>query len=105
MTVTEAPRGVVETAAAETEPVAPAGLAALVGSGDPRTIGKLFVGTSLLFLLVAGVAGVLAGFEAIDTSQFEVIGSSDFAQVYTLQSVTGLFLVALPLVLGLATAI
>ncbi|MGH9210579.1 MAG: hypothetical protein ACRD2C_07835, partial [Acidimicrobiales bacterium] len=42
---------------------------------------------------------------AIDTSQFEVIGSSDFAQVYTLQSVTGLFLVALPLVLGLATAI
>jgi heme/copper-type cytochrome/quinol oxidase subunit 1 len=106
MTVTEAPRGVVETAAAETEPAAaPPGLAALVGSGDPLTVGKLFVGTSLLFLLVAGVAGVMVGFEQTDTSRFEVVGSDAFAQVYTLHTVTGLFLVVLPLLLGLATAI
>jgi cytochrome c oxidase subunit I len=105
MTVTEAPRDVVETAAAETEPSAPTGLAALVGSGDPRAVGQLFVGTSLLFLLVSGVTGVLTGFEQVDTTKFEVVGSDSFLQLYTLHTISGLFLVVLPLLLGLATAV
>jgi heme/copper-type cytochrome/quinol oxidase subunit 1 len=111
MTVTEAPRDVAESDPAAGGPPAvvtedrPAGLAALVGSGDPATVGKLFVGTSLLFLLVSGVAGVLVGFEQVDTARFEVIGSGGFGQVVTLHSVTGAFLVVLPLLLGLATAV
>lgn len=106
MTVTEAPRGVVDTAAAETEPApAPTGLAALVGSGDPLAIGKLFVGTSLLFLVVSGVVGVLVDFEGIDTARLEIVGSDTFAQLYTLHTVSGLFLVVAPLLLGLATAV
>jgi heme/copper-type cytochrome/quinol oxidase subunit 1 len=104
MTVTEAPRDEV-VVAAETEPAAPAGLAALVGSGDPVTTGKLFVGTSLLFLLVSGVTGILVGFEQVDTSKFDVLGTDSYAQVYTLHTVSGLFLVVLPLLIGLATAI
>jgi heme/copper-type cytochrome/quinol oxidase subunit 1 len=108
MTVTEAPRDVhddVADVAADIEP-APSGLAALVGSGDPRTVGKLFVGTSLLFLLVSGVAGLLVGLELIDLDRADdILGSDVYAQVVTLHSVTGLFLVVLPLLLGLATAI
>jgi cytochrome c oxidase subunit I len=109
MTVTEAPRDVLDTdadVAADTEPAPPTGLAALVGSGDPRTVGKLFVGTSLLFLLVSGVAGLLVGFELIDLDQTDNVLANDvFQQVVTLHSVTGLFLVVLPLLLGLATAV
>jgi heme/copper-type cytochrome/quinol oxidase subunit 1 len=106
MTVTEAPRDISGAAAAAIEPEPPAGLAALVGSGDPRTVGKLFVGTSLLFLLVAGVSGVLVALELIDLDRPDnLLGSDVYSQVVTLQSVTGLFLVVLPLLLGLATAV
>lgn len=108
MTVTEAPRDVADVTAVETEtePAAPAGLAALVGSGDPRVTGALFVSTSLLFLLVSGVSGVLVGFEQIDLSSADdVLASDTFAQVFTLHTVAGLFLGVLPLLLGIATAV
>jgi heme/copper-type cytochrome/quinol oxidase subunit 1 len=105
MTVTEAPRDVVEAAAAPALSAPPTGLAALVGSGDPRTVGRLFIGTSLLFLLVAGVAGVLIGFERIDLSGIEVLDRDIVQQVFTLHSTAGVFLGVLPLLIGLATAI
>ena len=104
MTVTEAPRAV-SPAAVEPTPQAPAaGVAAVVGSGNPRMVGQLFVGTSLVFLLVAGVVGVLVGFERVDTASADLFGD-DLFRAYALHTVTGLFLVVLPLLLGLATAI
>jgi cytochrome c oxidase subunit I len=105
MTVTEAPRDVVEAAAGPAPSAPPAGLAALVGSGDPRTVGKLFVGTSLLFLLVAAGAGVAVGFERVDLSGFEVLDSDVASQVFTLQSIAAVFLGVLPLLIGIATAV
>lgn len=103
MTVTEAPPDVVEAAAAPAPSAPPAGLAALVGSGDPRTTGKLFAGTSLLLFLVAAGAGLATGFDRIDTSDAYL---GDVAnQVYTLHTVAGLFMVVLPLLIGLATAV
>mgnify|MGYP006318019145 CR=1 FL=1 len=74
MTVTEASRdAAVEAAATATTSATPTGLAAVVGSGDPRTIGKLFVGTSLLFLVASGVAGALVDFELADAWRLVVI--------------------------------
>jgi len=106
MTVTEAPRDVQDAAAVDIEPASPTGLAALVGSGDPRAIGNLFVGTSLLFLLVTAVTGLLVGFEQVDVEKADNILSSDtLSQVVTLHSISGLFLVVLPLLLGIATAV
>jgi cytochrome c oxidase subunit I len=105
MTVTEAPRDVVEAAAGPAPSAPPTGLAALVGSGDPRTIGKLFVGTSLLFLLMAGVVSVLVGFERVDLSGFEVLDGDVVSQLFTLQSIAAVFLGVLPLLIGLATAV
>lgn len=106
MTVTEAPRDVVDVAAVDIEPASPTGLAALVGSGDPRSVGRLFIGTSLLFLLVAGVTGVLVGFEQVDVDKADnILGSDVLAQVATLHSISGLFLVVLPLLIGIATVV
>ena len=105
MTVTEAPRDdAVEAAATPTLSAPPAGLAAVVGSGDPRTIGKLFVGTSLLFLLASGVAGALVGIEQYDAGS-EIFGADSALRVFTLHSTAALFLGVLPLLIGLATAI
>jgi heme/copper-type cytochrome/quinol oxidase subunit 1 len=106
MTVTEAPRdAAVEAAAAPSLSAPPTGLAAVVGSGDPRTVGKLFVGTSLLFLLASGVAGALVGIEQYDSAGSEIFGADTALRVFTLHSTAALFLGVLPLLLGLATAV
>jgi heme/copper-type cytochrome/quinol oxidase subunit 1 len=106
MTVTEAPRAAaVEAAAAPSPSAPPSGLAAVVGSGDPRTVGKLFVGTSLLFLLASGVAGTLVGVEQAQSDTTQIFGATTALRVFTLHSTAGLFLGVLPLVLGLATAV
>jgi cytochrome c oxidase subunit I len=104
MTVTEAPRAAaVEAAAAPSPSAPPTGLAAVVGSGDPRTIGKLFVGTSLLFLLASGVAGTLVGVEQFQSDTSEIFGAETALRVFTLHSTAGLFLGVLPLLVGAAT--
>jgi heme/copper-type cytochrome/quinol oxidase subunit 1 len=106
MTVTEAPRdAAVEAAAAPSPSAPPTGLAAVVGSGDPRIVGKLFVGTSLLFLLASGVAGALVGFEQFDSASSDIFGAETAQRVFTLHSTTALFLGVLPLFVGLATAV
>src|SRR5262245_16712213 len=105
MTVTEAPRDVVDAPAGPAPSAPPTGLTAVVGSGDPRTIGRLFIGTSLLFLLMAGVLAILVGFERVDLSGFEVLDSDIVRQLFTLQSIAAVFLGVLPLLIGLATAV
>lgn len=104
MTVTEVPRDEIVAEATKTEPASPVGLAALVGTGDPRSVGKLFVGTSLLFFLMVAVTGLLVGIDRVDAGSYDVLGS-DFAQVATLHQVGGVFLVLLPLLLGIAHAV
>lgn len=105
MTVTEAPRATAEAAAAPSPSAPPTGLAAVVGSGDPRTIGKLFVGTSLLFLIVAAVVGALVGIEQYDVAGSEIFAADTAVRVSTLHTTVLLFLGALPLLVGLATAV
>src|SRR5262245_64822497 len=104
MTVTEAPRAAaVEAAAAPSPSAPPTGLAAVVGSGDPRTIGKLFVGTSLLFLLASGVAGTLVGVEQFQSETSKIFGADTAQRVYTLNSTAGLVFGVLQLMMGLAS--
>ncbi len=105
MTVTEAPRDAAEAAVAPSLSAPPTGMAAVVGSGDPRTIGKLFVGTSLLFLIASGVAGALVGFEQYDSTGKVIFEADTAVRVLTLHSTSALFLGVLPLLLGLATAV
>ncbi len=78
------------------------GFAALIGTGDHKTIGRLWIVTSLLFLLVSGVTGGLLGIERIDTSGLGVLDTDTVGQVFSLHAVAGTFLFLVPLLLGLA---
>ncbi len=106
MTVTEtqAPPAAGTTAAALEPPRPATGLAAVLGTGEHRTIGRLWIFTSFAYLVIAGVAGVLVGVEKIDTDGLgDVLGSDVFAQTLSLHAVAGTFLFLLPLFIGLAT--
>lgn len=108
MTVTEtdAPTAQGNPEAPALEPPSPAtGFAALVGSGDHKTIGRLWIGTSLVYLLLVAVTGVLVGLERIDLSEFDILPSGDAQQIVSLHGIAGPFLLILPLLLGIATLV
>ncbi len=105
MTVTEAPRATSVEAAAPSLSAPPTGLAAVVGSAEPRTVGRLFVGTSLLFLVAAAVVGALVGIEQYDSAASDIMGADTAVRLFTLHETTLLFLGVLPLLVGLATAV
>jgi heme/copper-type cytochrome/quinol oxidase subunit 1 len=95
-----------DTDAASAPPIeAPKGLAAIVGASDHTAIGRLYIVSSLLFLVTAGVVGALLGAERIDTSNLAVLDEGSLAQMFTFHSVVGSFLFLLPLLVGVATSI
>src|SRR5690606_25715091 len=106
MTVTE---DVPTAATAPPEPAAPApaatGLAAVLGSGDHKVVGRLWIVASLVHLVLVGVAALATAAEKIDTSSLDVVGSDWFAQAFTFRSIGGAFLFLLPLTIGILTAI
>jgi cytochrome c oxidase subunit I len=105
MTVTEsAPTAAPEAApvAVETRP----GLAGPFGSGDHKVVGRLWIAASLLFLVLAGVAGAVLSIERVDAELPGGVISTDwFAQVFTFHSLAGGFLFLLPLTIGVATLV
>jgi heme/copper-type cytochrome/quinol oxidase subunit 1 len=106
MTVTEdAPAAVT----ASPEPTAPApassGLAAILGSGDHKVVGRLWIVAALAHVVLAGAVAVLVEAEKIDLSGIDVLGSGWAAQAFAYRSIAGAFLVLLPLTVGVATAI
>ena len=107
MTVTETPAP--SQAASPAPTLAPprnaTGLAGVLGSGDHKTIGRLWIASSFVFLLIAGVSGALVGVEKISLGDLDVLNADTFAQTYSLHAVAGTFLFLLPLLLGIATLV
>ena len=104
MTVIEAPPSAPPEATQEPRREA-RGLPAVLGSGDHKTIGRVWIGASALFLLLTVVVGVLLGVERITVNDLEVLGSDHVLQFFSLYRVGLTFLVVIPFFLGLATAI
>jgi len=106
VTETEAPAAPGSGAVALQPPRPATGLAVVLGTGEHRTIGRLWVLTAFLFLVVAGVTGALVGVEKVDTAGLgDVLDADVFAQTYSLHAVAGTFLFLLPLFLGIATTV
>ncbi|MET0728239.1 MAG: cbb3-type cytochrome c oxidase subunit I [Acidimicrobiales bacterium] len=106
MTVTEdAPAAV--TAPAEPPATAPAapGVAAILGSGDHKVVGRLWIIAALAHLVLAGIAALLVSLEKTDLSGLDVLDSDWAGQVFAYRSIAGAFLFLLPLTIGVATAI
>ena len=59
-----------------------AGLAGWLSTSDHKRIGRLYIATALLFLLVGGVVGELLAVERVGNG-FDVLDAGSFAQVYT----------------------
>ncbi len=81
---------------------APTGLVGWLSSTDAKVVGRLWIATSLLFLLVGGVLGSMLGGERLE-SGMEIIDLGAFQQVYSLHGEVGVFLFLVPFFIGLAT--
>src|SRR5437867_2603758 len=81
------------------------GLAGLLGTGRHRSIGRLWVGTSLVFLAVSGVLGGVLGAERLKPETYNILNKDSFAQTLSLHGVAGVFLFALPILIGLGTIV
>jgi heme/copper-type cytochrome/quinol oxidase subunit 1 len=80
----------------------PDGLAAYLGTGDHKKIGRLYIAFSMLYLLVSLGASAVLAFEQSDQSGLDVFTSGSYFQVLSLASQGLVFLGLLPLLLGLA---
>jgi cytochrome c oxidase subunit 1 len=91
-----------EAAVASPAPVESAGLAGWLSTSDHKRIGRMWIATSLLFLVVGGVLGELLGAERLDTGA-DILKHGTFAQISTLHSETAVLLFLVPFFVGLAT--
>ena len=105
MAVTETPPETVEAASAtvaSSTPSQPTGLAAVLGSGDHKVIGRLYLASALLFgALVVGLGEAFA-IEGVAPKTLDVFSADTAYQLFTLARVGSVFLLALPLVIGIA---
>jgi cytochrome c oxidase subunit 1 len=83
-------------------PVEAAGLAGWLTTSDHKRIGRLFIGTSLVFLLTAAVLTVLLWIERLESGA-DLLKNDTFPQVFTLQGEALALLFVVPFFLGLAT--
>ncbi|MCU1455454.1 MAG: putative cytochrome c oxidase subunit [Acidimicrobiales bacterium] len=108
MAVTETPPAAVDAVAepAPREPhIEPRGLAAVLGSGDHKVIGRLYMGFAVAFGLGVAVIGVLTDLERLNTKTISILSVDTYAQVLSLHDVAFPYLVVAPLLLGLAFVI
>lgn len=82
------------------------GLYRLVASNDHKMIGRLWVGTSLLFTLANAVLGVVSSIERVSLDGIDVFGDvTTYFQTWTLFRTAAIFMVVIPMFIGIATVI
>lgn len=103
MTLTEtSPELAAETSVAPVPSAEPDGLAAYLGTGDHKKLGRLFIVLSLLYILAGTVGGAVLSVEQVDQGGFDVLDADSYFQALTLGGIGLVFLGVLPLLLGLA---
>src|SRR5438046_8688157 len=91
--------GVAEPAAPRRSPNV---LADWLTTGDHRRIGRLYVAFALVFAVAMLVVAALLAFERVDDTSFDILHADAITQLFSFYFVGSIFLVAAPLLLGLA---
>jgi heme/copper-type cytochrome/quinol oxidase subunit 1 len=107
MTITESPAAAPARSVSGTVPAADtAGLYRVVTTGDHKVIGRMYVAFAALFFVAAAALGVVNGIEKADTESLDVFNDiTSYFQAFWALRLGLVLLVALPLFVGLATAI
>jgi heme/copper-type cytochrome/quinol oxidase subunit 1 len=105
MTVTADAPAAAPASEPTTAALAPTGFAAVLGSGDHKVVGRLWLVASMAHLVLVGVVSVLLSAERADSSVFDVLGADWVVQAETFRFTAAFFLFALPLTIGLATIV
>src|SRR5436853_5696211 len=79
------------------------GLAGLLGTGRHRSIGRLWVGTALVFLVVSGGLGAVLAERRLQPDHYGAFNVDNFVQSLSLHGIAGVFLFAAPILIGLGT--
>src|SRR5581483_6612516 len=87
------------------EPVPAGGLAGLLGTGRSATIGRLWIGTSLVFLVLSGAIGAGLGAERLKPETYNIFDADNYAQSFSLHGVGALFLFAIPILIGIGIVV
>src|SRR5258705_3214277 len=77
------------------------GLAGVLGTGRHRSIGRLWVGTSLVFLVISGVLGEALGSRRLTPDHYGAFSADNFSQSLSMHGISGVFLFAIPVLIGL----
>src|SRR5258707_15645974 len=72
------------------------GLAGLLGTGRHRSIGRLWVGTALVFMAAAGGLGVVLGQRRLTPDHYGAFSVDNFSQSLSLHGIAGVFLFGIP---------
>jgi heme/copper-type cytochrome/quinol oxidase subunit 1 len=103
MTVTEdAPAAAPAVSHPTATTPAATGLAATLGTGDHKVVGRIWLAASLLHLVIAGAAALFVQVLRIDPTDLD---NDFFNQAVTLRSIGGTFLFLVPLTIGIATLV
>jgi heme/copper-type cytochrome/quinol oxidase subunit 1 len=102
MTITDAPAAAPAVSQPTAATPAGTGLAATLGTGDHKVVGRIWLAAALLHLVIAGAAALFVQVLRIDPTDLD---NDFFQQAVTLRSIGGTFLFLLPLTIGIATLV
>ena len=82
------------------------GLYRLVAAKDHKMVGRLWIGASLLFLVTTVILGVVTSLERTSLDAIDIFGDvSTYFQAWMLFRTASIFMVAIPLFIGIATVV
>src|SRR5205085_10255874 len=84
---------------------APTGLAGVLGTGDHKAVGRIWLVAALVHLALVGVISLLISIERIDVGSFSIIHQDWAVQADTFRFIAVVFLLVVPLTLAVAIAV
>ena len=107
MTATASPPSTEPTEGAvsppERPPVTP--VEGALGSTDHKTIGRLYIAAAIGFGMLGMVAGVVSSLERVSLDGYDVFDQDVALQVFSLHRLSLLYLLVIPITIGLATVV